>query len=44
MFALLTVLTFLIASMFVGLVATTLRELRHETVELKGATVRRTGR
>ena len=44
MFALLTVLTVLIASMFVGLVATTLRELRHETVELKAATFRTTGR
>ncbi len=44
MFALLTVLTVLIASMFVGLVATALREVRHETVELKAATFRRTGR
>jgi hypothetical protein len=44
MFALLTVLTFLIASMFIGLVATTLSELRHETVASKAATVRRTRR
>lgn len=41
MFALLTVL---IASIFVGLVATTLRELRQETVELKATAFRRTGR
>lgn len=44
MFALLTILTVLIASMFVGLVATTLRELRQETVELKATAFRRSGR
>jgi len=43
MFTLLTVLTVLIASMFVGLVTTTLRELRHETAELKATAFRRTG-
>ncbi len=44
MFALLTILTFLIASMFVGLVATTMREIRQETVEMKVTAFRRNGR
>jgi len=43
MFALLTILTFLIASMFVGLVATTMREIRQETVEMKVTALRRNG-
>jgi hypothetical protein len=43
MFALLTILTFLIASMFVGLVATTMREIRQETVEMKVTAFRRNG-
>ncbi len=44
MFALLTILTFLIASMFVGLVATTLREIRQETIAVKATALRRNGR
>ncbi len=44
MSALLTSLTVLIASMFVGLVASTFRELRQETIELKAIAIRRTGR
>jgi hypothetical protein len=44
MFALVTILTFLIASMFVGLVVTTLREIRQEAAEMKATAVPRNGR
>jgi hypothetical protein len=42
MFALLTVLTVLIASMFVASVFATLKELRNDTVVLKATALRRT--
>ncbi|MFK0335487.1 hypothetical protein ACIQUB_30705 [Rhizobium sp. NPDC090275] len=43
MFALLTILTALIAAMFLGLVASTLRELRHEAAEVDVKAVRESG-
>ncbi|MDM9627741.1 hypothetical protein QTL95_17745 [Rhizobium sp. S152] len=44
MFALLTILTVLIAAMFVGLFASTLRELRHEAVDIDPTVVGRNSR
>ncbi len=44
MFALLTILTVLISAMFFGLVASTLRELRHETAGIDARASKRVGR
>lgn len=44
MFALLTILTALIAAMFLGLVVSTLRELRQEAVEVDAKAFGKTGR
>lgn len=44
MFALLTILTVLIAAMFIGLVASTLKELRLEAVDINATAFRKSGR